>query len=274
MRKTKYKRPMAAFYPAGVFAVLAVLSLFLAAPGITRTKADPGTGEEALIVLEDSTGSRWSKLSRLNVFANSKYSGQHIIAPMSHGGYTFTVQNSARFPLQYTLKITDENEAGVPMEYRLKQEGKYLAGSENEWADVSALAEISNELPREWEAVYTLEWRWPGDNDEADTSIGAAAQEGMEYLLNFDISAEQSSDPVNPAEPVDSANPVNPNKPADPVKPFAPVTSNDSGKPPQTGDNSDIGFWLAMAITSWVLLILLMILMKRRKTDEENTENT
>lgn len=124
MSKTKYKRRMAAFYPAGVFAVLAVLSLFLAAPGIPRTKADPGTGDEALVVLENSTGSRWSQLTRLNVFANQKYNGQPILVPSSSGEYAFTIQNTARFALRYTLRITDENEAGVPMEYRLKQGGK------------------------------------------------------------------------------------------------------------------------------------------------------
>lgn len=243
---TKYKRRMAAFYPAAVFAVLMVLSLFLTAPGIAGTKADPGTGDEPLIVLENGTGSRWSQLARLNVLANSKYSGQHIIAPMSHGEYTFTVQNSARFPLQYTLKITDENEAGVPMEYRLKQGEKYLAGSESEWADISALTEISNDLPHESEAVYTLEWRWLGDNDEVDTSAGIAAQGGAKYLLNFHIAAEQNGEPVGPADP---------------------------GKPPQTGDTFNMALWLALAVASAILLILLIPMKRRNTDDEEDTEN-
>lgn len=258
MSKTKYRRRMAAFYPAAVFAVLAVLSLFLAAPGIAGTKADPGTGDEALIVLENSTGSRWSQLARLNVFANQKYNGQHIIAPMSHGEYIFTVQNTARFSLRYTLKITDENEAGVPMEYRLKQGGKYLAGSESEWADISALTGISSDLPHESEAVYTLEWRWLGDNDEEDTRIGVAAQEGMEYLLNFNIFAEQSSDPVDPV---------------DPVQPSVPVTPNAPGKSPQTGDTFNMALWLTLAVSSAILLILLLLMKRRNTDDEEDTEN-
>lgn len=246
MIMTNYKRRMAAFYPAAAFAALVCLSLFLAAPGIAGTKADPSTGDEALIVLENSTGRRWNQLSRLNVFANPDYGGQPIIAPDSRGEYAFTIQNSARFPLQYTLKITDENEVGVPMEYRLKLGGKYLAGSENEWANVSALTEMSNNLPHESEAVYTLEWRWLGENDELDTSAGVAAQDGAKYLLNFYIVAEQNGEPIGSA---------------------------DLGKPARTGDTFNIALWLALAISSAILLILLISMKRRNTNDEENTEN-
>ena len=121
MNRSTCKKRMTTMGMAAVFAVLTALSLFLAAPGIAGAKADPSTGDEALIVLENSTGSRWSQLNRLNVFANPKYDGQHMIAPKSSGEYAFTVANSARFPLKYTLQISDEIEAGVPMEYRLKQ---------------------------------------------------------------------------------------------------------------------------------------------------------
>ena len=242
----KYKRRMAAFYPAAVFAVLVLLSLFLAAPGIAGTRADPGTGDEALIVLENSTGNRWSQLARLNVFANQKYGGQSIIAPDSSGEYAFTVQNSARFPLQYTLQITDENEAGVPMEYRLKQGEKYLAGSDAEWADISALSAVAGDLPHESEAVYTLEWRWPGDNDEVDTSAGIATQDGAKYLLHFGITAEQNGEPVGPVDP---------------------------SKPPQTGELFNMALWLTLAVSSAILLILFIPIKRRNIDDDEDTEN-
>ena len=242
MNRSTCKKRMTTMGMAAVFAVLTALSLFLAAPGIAGAKADPSTGDEALIVLENSTGSRWSQLNRLNVFANPKYDGQHMIAPKSSGEYAFTVANSARFPLKYTLQISDENEAGVPMEYRLKQGGKYLAGSDSEWVGVSALAEISNELSHESETAYLLEWRWPGDNDEVDTRAGIAAQDGAKYLLNFGITAEQNGEPVGPVNP------------------------------PQTGDTSNMALWLSLAVSSGIL-VLLLIPMKRRHTDDDNTEN-
>ena len=244
MSQTRYGRCMAALFPAAAFAVLAVLNLFFAAPGIVGVKADPGTGDEALIVLENGTGSRWSQLSRLNVFANSDYDGQPIIAPDSSGEYVFTVQNSARFPLQYTLQISDENEAGIPMEYRLKQGNEYLMGDENQWVDISALSKTTNGLPHESKAVYTLEWRWLGD-DGLDTSLGIAAQDGVKYLLNVGITAEQAGEPVDPTEP---------------------------SKPPQTGDTFSIALWLALAIASTILLILF-IPMKRKDADNADSEN-
>lgn len=243
MYMTKYRRHMSAFYPAAVFAVLVSLSLFLAAPGIAGAKADPSTGDEALIVLESSTDSRWNQLNRLNVFANPDYDGQPVIAPASSGEYAFTVKNSARFPLKYTLQISDENEAGVPMEYRLKQGEKYLVGSESEWLDVSALSETTNELPHESEEVYTLEWRWPDDNDEVDTSAGIAAQDDAKYLLNFRIAAEQNGEPVGPVDP---------------------------DKPPQTGDTFNMALWLALAVSSAILLILFIPMKRRNDEDEEN----
>lgn len=244
MRTTSCKRRMTAFYPAAVFAVLVSLSLFLAAPGICGVKADPNTGGEALIVLENSTGSHWNQLSRLNVFANSKYNGQSIISPDSNGEYAFTIQNSARFPLQYTLQITDENAAGVPMEYRLKQGENYVVGSESVWSDVSNLSAVAGDLPYESEAVYTLEWRWRGDNDEADTDAGTAVPDGAKYLLNFGITAEQNGEPII-----------------------------DSVKPPQTGGIFNAALWLALTVSSGILLALL-IWMKRRNTEnEEDLQN-
>lgn len=259
MSQVNYKSHMSAFIPAAVFALLVCLTLFLTAPGIAGAKADPGTGDEALIVLENSTGSRWSQLSRLNVFAGADDGEQRIIAPGSGGEYAFTVQNSARFPLKYTMKISDENEAGVPMEFRLKQGDSYIAGSDDKWADISDLAEITDDLPHESEAAYTLEWRWNGDNDEADTSVGIAAQDGAKYLLNFGITAEQSGDPIDPSDPSD------PDDPADPG------VSTNHGKPPQTGDTFNLPLCLSLAVSSGILFVMF-IPMKRRNTDEE-TEN-
>ena len=235
MNNTIYKRRSAAFRPAAVLAVLACLSLFLAAPAIVRVKADVSTGDEALIVLQNNTGDRWSQLSEANIFADPAYGGRQVIAPSSSGEYAFTVQNSARFPLRYCLNISDENEAGVPMEFRLKQGENYITGSD--WVDVSALSEICSELPYESEAIYFLQWHWAENDDEADTKIGVSAQDGKKYILHLEITAEQSGEAVDP--------------------------------PPQTGDSFNIAFWLALAILSGILLILI----KRRTNDDEDRQN-
>lgn len=269
MRIRESKRRMPAFYPAAAFAVLICLSLFLTAPGIARTKADPGTGGEALIILENSTGSRWSQLERLNVFANQKYGGRPIIAPGSSGEYVFTVKNSARFPLRYTLNISDENEAGVPMEYRLKQGGEYLAGSESEWADISTLSAVDGDLRRESEVVYTLEWHWPDGNNETDTSAGTAVPDGAEYLLNFSISAEQNGEaPGDQTNPDSSISSGHRGETSDQTNSgMASQTGDALPASPQTGDTSHTALWLALAVTS--ALLLLVNPMKRKETDHE-----
>lgn len=48
-----------------------------------------------------------------------------------------------------------------------------------------------------------------------------------------------------------------------------PVEEGDP-KPPQTGDNSNVGLWFALVISSLAMLIILMIW---RKKDKENQEN-
>ena len=247
MSRVNYKRHIVAFTLAAIV-VLLCLTLFLAAPkiGITAPgaggdKADSTNGDASLLVLENGTGTRWNQLSRLNVFANADYGGQHIIAPESRGEYAFTVRNGAEFPLKYTLKISDKNEAGVPMKFRLKQGDSYIAGSDDGWTDISALTEISSSLPYDSETVYLLEWHWQGDNDTVDTNAGIAAQDGAKYILDFNISVEQSGDPVEPIVPV---------------------------------EHNKMPLWLGLTIIFAVLLILLLllILIKRRKKDEEDTQ--
>lgn len=219
--------------------VWVLLTAFLAAPGIARTQAAADTADEALIVVEEGSGERWSRLTRLNIFSNPKYGGEKIIAPMSAGAYEFTVQNSARFPFAYTMKISDENPAGIPLLFRLRNGNGYLVGNETEWATIDGLIDIAGELDRESEDTYTLEWKWTGDDDPLDTSIGIIAREsGAEYVLNFNITAEQTGPAVGP-------------------------------EPPQTGEASHTAFALAAAVSALVLLVLLALARRRSKDARE-----
>lgn len=220
-------------------AVWVLLTAFLAAPGITRTQAAADTADETLIVVEGGSGERWSQLTRLNIFSNSKYDGAKIIAPMSAGEYEFTVQNSSRFPFAYTMKISDENPAGIPLLFRLQNGDGYLVGNETEWATIDGLIDITGELDRESEDAYTLEWKWTGDNDPLDTSIGIVAREsGAEYVLNFNITAEQTGPAVGP-------------------------------ETPQTGEVSHAAFALATALSALVLIVLLALVRRRGKGTHE-----
>ena len=41
-------------------------------------------------------------------------------------------------------------------------------------------------------------------------------------------------------------------------------------KPPQTGDNSHMGLWFALMISSLAMLIILLVWRKKDKENEEN----
>lgn len=256
MQIKKYKHFMKMFKLIALFIIL--VSLFLVVPKTAFAKDEIITGNEVLIILENSTGKRWSQLTQLNVFENAKFGGQQIIAPMSKGEYVFTIKNNAQLPLKYTLQISEENEARVPMKYRLKQDEIYLVGSMSEWIDVTDFPEVINELHNNGETTYVLEWYWIGDNDEVDTAAGIAAQNGAKYLLNFEVTAEQIETPTVPTEP---SNPVESVDPIDPIKPTSP------GSTPLTGDSSNKVSWLALAVSSGILLILF-IQKKHDNTDK------
>lgn len=187
---------------AGLAAVT-LLTAFFTAPAIAKTRAASDIADEALIVMDDRAGERWSRLTCLNIFSNPDYGGGKLVAPMDGGTYEFTVQNNARFPFTYRMDITDENVDGIPMQFRLRDEtGKYLVGDADEWSDIVALSDIQGNLEQQASTRYTLEWRWPGDNDPLDTSIGIKAAAGnVQYILNFNITAVQSGPAVMARSP-------------------------------------------------------------------------
>ncbi len=185
---------------AASLAILLTFSIFLSASLIVGAKADTETGDEPLIILENSTQKRWSQLAELDIFANADYNNEHIIAPYSQGEYSFTVQNTARFPLRCVMSFSDENEYGVPMEFRLRGDSGYISGSDSEWLDCADLTDLTSDLKNESSEEYVLEWRWPGDVDnERDTKLGmAAVEKDVHYIMNIAVTAEQTGEPVEP----------------------------------------------------------------------------
>lgn len=228
---------------AASLSILLGLSVFLASPHVGTAKADPASGDEAFLIVQDSDGKRWTELDGLNVFANNQFDGKSIVVPGSEGNYSFTVENNANFPLKYEIGFGEENEDGVPLEFRLKSEDGYLT---EDWTSAPELAEIEEELAIDSKAGYTLEWRWifNGD-DEHDTALGRkAAETEVPYVLKVSYAAEQNGEAVNPPQP---------------------------GKPdsPQTGDNSNLPLWIALLICSGTALLLTMVLRRRDENEAE-----
>ena len=183
---------------AASLALLLAFSIFLSASLIVGAKADTDTGDEPLIILENSTQKRWSQLAELDIFANVDFDNQHIIAPYSQGEYSFTVQNTARFPLRCVMSFSEENEYSVPMEFRLRGDSGYISGSDSEWVSCAGLTDLTTDLKNESSEEYMLEWRWQGDvDDERDTKLGiAAAEKDIHYIMNIAVTAEQTGEPI------------------------------------------------------------------------------
>lgn len=228
---------------AASLSILLGLSVFLASPRVGTAKADPASGDEAFLIVQDSDGKRWTELDGLHVFANKELEGKSVVAPGSEGSYSFTVENTARFPLKYEISFDEENQYGVPLEYRLKGEDGYLT---EDWTSATELAGIEEELTNNSEAGYTLEWRWIFNGDtERDTAIGRqAAESGVPYTLKLSYVAKQNGEAVNPPQP----------------------GSPDS---PQTGDNSNLPLWIALMLCSGTALMLTMLLRRRYDYEEE-----
>lgn len=263
-------------FPICMAASLTVLfgtSLFLTSPQITYAKADTDSADNDFLVVRDENGKDWSETNGVDIFANEEFGGKSIVAPYSKGSYSFSVENTARFPIdcEFSFSIetnaSKENEYTIPFEYRLKNNDGYIVGGDNKWVDLSGLDFLSK-LNYESDNNYTLEWRWDGDvDDERDTAIGIkAAQaasgygESMEYILKISCSAEQSGEAVGPDQPDNPTEPTNPTNPTNP---------GGSQNPPKTGDNNDIVPFIALGICSAAALGLTLIFRHKHDEDEE-----
>lgn len=254
----KQKQP-SHLYLAAILGFWALLSSFIAAPGITGAWASPYTGDEALIVREHATGKRWSEVETLHLFQDPDTRQPILLQPGSSGEYAFTIENSARFPFHYTLHAEEENPTGAPMEYRLRNENsEYVAGSAAEWVDLTALSGHSGKLKETAEIDYVLEWRWSGEKDTIDTPAGIAAQDNPLYRLQLNITAEQLSDDAKESD----------DRPGNPSAP----EQAQPGKAPQTSAQTNPALSLALMITSGILL-LLVVFRRPREEDKEQTGN-
>lgn len=127
----------------------------------------------------------WSELKELDIFKNSYFNNEAIIAPGVYGNYSFTVENYGNTAMEYSMIFNEENIYNINMVYRLKLNGSYIAGNEEKWVKYGELSKenlIINELKND---VFTIEWKW-ADNDN-DTQIGKT--EGANYKLRVKVNA-------------------------------------------------------------------------------------
>jgi hypothetical protein len=142
--------------------------------------------------------------------------GDNIIAPGTGGQCQYTLSNGVDAALDYTMAVMSNftvDGVTVPIQVRLKRGNTWVLGSDNTWADPSAMASVdySGVLDSRNNEVYTFYWQWPyesettivggtssaagqttaGDSD--DTKIGDRAVT-QDIVFNLDIQTYAEAD--------------------------------------------------------------------------------
>ena len=180
--------------------------------------------------------------------------GEKVVAPGTENSYTFKLKNTGNVPVRYWLDIDAYITPGdnmIPIESRVNRyDGEWIVGGQKVWVDVPVLdaAEDTGTLGSGKYTYYTLDWRWPFEsgNDEYDTFLGNLAADGEDITITIVIKtvATATDDPGR----------------------------DDGITPPDTGDNSIISLWLALAVGSVVLIMILLIFLYKEKKRSERSE--
>ena len=168
--------------------------------------------------------------------------GSKLLAPGTGNTYAFALKNTGNVPLQYAMDMEaylSNAEYAIPVRVRVtSRDGGFLAGSEEEMADVMELNQVADAgtLRPGYVMPYTLEWEWPFEGDDAyDTLLGNLAVE-TDLTLTVVINT------------------------------MASYTDGPGDGYPQTGDTSDLALMTTLTLLSAAGL-LLMIPVPRRKRE-------
>lgn len=152
----------------------------------------------------DQYGTSWANGAASNIFAtiydpevdSPNAQGQTLIAPGTHGEYTFTIKNKENKSLTYVLVGKEKNTYSVPIEYRYQLNSQsWLVGNDLSSVLGSDLypMQLKRTLPKNTEETITLTWEWPFERelDEQDTQLGnQAVSEDELYKLELSIRGE------------------------------------------------------------------------------------
>ena len=171
--------------------------------------------------------------------------GDKVIAPGTSNDYAFTLKNTGKESLDYTLEMEayfSNEEFAIPVVVRLLDyQGTYLLGDGDNYTDVLDLNQVneSGSLSAGYIAPYTLQWQWPFEGDDAyDTLLGnMAVDEDLTLTIVIRTVAEYGGE---------------------------------GGMPPYTGD-SGMMVWAIVMVASFAGLLLILLLGKDKR--EENPDH-
>lgn len=256
---------------------------------LTPAKASSGKTSSFFEVVDEKV--TWSTMTPVDIFsityANGEQNitvktddGDKLIAPGTEQSYTFKLKNTGTTPLNYLLNVdayVTPGDVRIPVESRINRyDGEWIVGDKEQYVDVATLdtAEDSAPLGAGKYTYYTLDWRWPFESgdDEYDTLLGNMAVD-QDLTLTIIISTTAVAD----EEPTDPDDPDNPDRPGvDPEDPDKPRPSQPDGiTPPDTGDISQLGLWMMIAVASFSLMMALITYLLKKKqplTEAENIE--
>lgn len=181
--------------------------------------------------------------------------GDNLIAPGTKSSYTFKLKNTGNVPIDYNVEMDayfTPADIHIPVTGRLNRyDGEWLAGGADDFAAVPLLdaAEDDATLGAGKYTYYTLEWYWPYESgdDEHDTFLGdLAVGQDLVFTIAIKTWATESEDP-----------------------------DNDSGiSPPQTGDSANLALWIALAVASFVIILLLFVWQKKEREESSAEAET
>ena len=176
--------------------------------------------------------------------------GDKLVAPGTENSYTFKLKNTGNVPIDYRLEVDAYITPGdymIPIESRINRyDGKWIVGGKDVYVDVPTLDEAEDmaRLGAGKYTYYTLDWRWPFEsgNDEHDTFLGnLAAQEDITITIVLKTTAYASDD----------------------------IYQDEGITPPDTGDDSILSLWIAIAVGCVVLIFILIAYLVRDKKRSE-----
>ena len=153
-------------------------------------KSNSNTDLEGEFYVSDNKIVKWNDNTNLNIFTDSKKISKvnGKIAPESTGIYVFNVNNKTKYNLKYNISFIESNEYSINMKYKLKKGNTYLVDRYVSYEQLNINDMLLNSNKTD---VYSLEWKWVGDNDNNDTTIGKSAKDGdINYSLKINIEAE------------------------------------------------------------------------------------
>ena len=153
-------------------------------------KSNSNTNLEDEFYVSDNEIVKLNDNTDLNIFTDSKKISKvnGKIAPESTGIYVFNVNNKTKYNLKYNISFIESNEYSINMKYKLKKGNTYLVDQYVSYEQLNINDMLLNNNKTD---VYSLEWKWVGDNDNNDTTIGKSAkEEDINYSLKINIEAE------------------------------------------------------------------------------------